>query len=87
MNLSTLDEVINKKNGAYWDKELPNNLQRYTIYVYMKGDDEDVAGEEIDVDAVDKKHALKIAEAAWKRDYQGPVKKMKVVGPRIGLYM
>lgn len=85
MNLSTLEEVMQKKNGCYWDKDRPDNLQRYTIYVYVRGEED--CAEEIDVDAGSKFHALEIARAAWARDYQGPVKKMVCSEPRIGLYI
>ncbi len=84
MNISEIGEQI-KKHGCYWDKDYTGKTERYTIYVYVEGE-EDIA-EEIDVDASGKKHALEIAKKAWERDYQGAVRKMTVVGPRIGLYM
>lgn len=88
VELPSFDEM-KKRRGVYWDKrvleEQLEKLDRFTIYVYVRGEED--CAEEIDVDALTKLHALEIARAAWKRDYQGPVRKMEVKGPRTGLYM
>lgn len=82
MKTKTLELV--PEDGIYIFAENKGcKLNRYTGVI----DWEDEEGEEIDVDARTKEEAKEIIIAALKQDYMPGWSKLRVIGPRIGLYI